>query len=61
MKTATIGLDIAKQVFQVQGVGQERGRVFRRKLRRSGTVPGGDGANGSAHCGARTAPQFVRL
>lgn len=47
MKAATIGLDIAKQVFQVHGADKSGKVVLRRKLRRScpvlcsvGTVPG---------------------
>src|ERR1035437_7133679 len=35
MKAATIGLDIAKQVFQVHGADKSGKVVFRRKLRRS--------------------------
>ncbi|MGB8477615.1 MAG: IS110 family transposase [Acidobacteriaceae bacterium] len=35
MKAATIGLDIAKQVFQVHGADKTGKVVFRRKLRRS--------------------------
>jgi hypothetical protein len=35
MKAATIGLDIAKQVFQVHAADRSGKAVFRRKLRRS--------------------------
>jgi transposase len=35
MKAATIGLDIAKQVFQVHGADKSGKVVFRRKPRRS--------------------------
>jgi transposase len=35
MKVATIGLDIAKQVFQIHGADKMVRRVLRRKLRRS--------------------------
>lgn len=35
MKAATIGLDIAKQVFQVHGADKSGKVIFRRKLRRS--------------------------
>ena len=35
MKVATVGLDIAKQVFQAHGTDNKGKTVFRRKLRRS--------------------------
>ena len=35
MQAATIGLDIAKQVFQVHGADKSGKAVFRRRLRRS--------------------------
>ena len=35
MKVATIGLDIAKQVFQVHGAGKGGKAILRRKLRRN--------------------------
>lgn len=38
MKVATIGLDIAKQVFQVHGADKSGHRVLRRKLKRSELV-----------------------
>jgi transposase len=38
MKVATVGLDIAKQLFQVHGADNKGRRVFCRKLRRSEVV-----------------------
>ncbi len=35
----TIGVDLAKNVFQVHGVDAEGGVVFRRQLRRGQTLP----------------------
>ncbi len=35
---ATIGLDIAKNVFQVQGINAARNVVIRRRLRRGGVL-----------------------
>ncbi len=35
----TIGLDLAKDVYQVHGVDAEGGVVFRRQLRRSQMLP----------------------
>jgi hypothetical protein len=61
-KATTIGLDIAKQVFQVHGADRTGRRVLRRKLRRSEVVrffsemPAcliGIEASGSAHHWAR--------
>ena len=62
MKASTIGLDIAKQVFQVHGADKKGRAVFRRKLKRnevgrffSGLEPCvvGIEASGSAHYWAR--------
>ena len=62
MKVATIGLDIAKQVFQVHGADKMGRRVLRRKLKRSEVLrffsdqPAclvGIEASGSAHYWAR--------
>ena len=62
MKVATIGLDIAKQVFQVHGADKNGRQVLRRKLRRSELVGFfselepclvGIEASGSAHHWAR--------
>jgi transposase len=62
MKVATIGLDIAKQVFQVHGADKMGRRVLRRKLKRSELVRFfselapclvGIEASGSAHYWAR--------
>jgi len=62
MKAATIGLDIAKQVFQVHGADKTGKVVFRRKLRRSEVARFfaelepclvGIEASGSAHYWAR--------
>ena len=62
MKIATIGLDIAKQVFQVHGADKSGKVVFRRKLRRSEVAwffaelepcMVGMEASGSAHYWAR--------
>ncbi len=59
----TIGLDLAKSVFQVHGIDQEGGAVLRKKLRRAqvlkffATLPPclvGMEACGSAHHWART-------
>lgn len=74
MKVATIGLDIAKQVFQVHGTDRNGRQVLRRKLRRSELVRFfselepclvGIEASGSAHGWTRVtvrlmAPQFVK-
>jgi len=38
MQVSTIGLDLAKQVFQVHGVNAEGTVVLRRRLRRSEVV-----------------------
>ncbi|MBY4616153.1 hypothetical protein [Rhizobium redzepovicii] len=38
-KIATIGLDIAKQVFQVHGTDAQAATLFNRKLRRSEVRP----------------------
>jgi transposase len=63
MKVATIGLDIAKQVFQVHGTDKNGKLVLRRKLRRNevgrffaGLEPCliGVEANGSSHYWARS-------
>ena len=35
MKSITIGLDLAKHVFQVHGVDEDGNVMFRRRLRRS--------------------------
>ena len=35
----TIGVDLAKSVFQVHGVDREGGVVFRRQLRRAQVLP----------------------
>lgn len=73
MKTATIGLDIAKQVFQVHGADSSGRAVLRRKLKRSEVVGFfaelepclvGMEASGSAHYWARVLSGFghsVRL
>jgi transposase len=62
MKVATIGLDIAKQIFQVHGADKSGKTVLRRKLRRSevgkffGTIEPclvGIEAGGSSHYWAR--------
>jgi transposase len=62
MKVTTIGLDIAKQVFQVHGADKAGRTVLRRKLRRSEVArffseqPSclvGIEASGSAHYWAR--------
>ncbi len=62
MKVSTIGLDIAKQVFQVHGADKAGRTVFRRKLKRnevgrlfSALEPCvvGIEASGSAHYWAR--------
>jgi len=52
---ATIGLDIAKQVFQVYGADKSGKIVLRRKLRRSEfePCPVGMEASGGAHHWAR--------
>ena len=39
MTVTTIGLDIAKQVFQVQGVDEQGKVVLRRRLRREQVAP----------------------
>ena len=39
MEAITIGLDIAKSVFQVHGVDAEGEAVVRRQLRRSQVIP----------------------
>ena len=38
MQPTTIGLDLAKNVFQVHGVSAHGGVLFRRKLRRSEVI-----------------------
>ena len=38
MKVATIGLDLAKNVFQVHGADAEGHPVFKKKLRRNGVL-----------------------
>ena len=73
MQAATIGLDIAKQVFQVHGADKSGKVLFRRKLRRGevarffaelGPCLVGMEASGSAHYWARVltgAGHTVRL
>ena len=39
MQFTTIGLDVAKNVFQVHGVGSVDGAVVRRRLRRAEVLP----------------------
>lgn len=39
MKVTTIGLDLAKSVFQVHGVNAEGGIVLRKRLRRAEVMP----------------------
>jgi len=38
MQVATIGVDLAKHVFQVHGVGSDGGVVLRQKLRRAQVI-----------------------
>ena len=67
MQVTTIGLDLAKQVFQVHGIDAEGMVVLRRRLRRSevvkflGTLPGcliGIEACATAHHWARELSQL---
>jgi hypothetical protein len=39
MQCTTIGLDVAKNIFQVHGVGSVDGAVVRRRLRRAEVLP----------------------
>ena len=48
----TIGLDIAKSVFQVRGVGADGGVVVRRQLKR---------LDGAVFCGHRGVEHFLKI